>query len=126
MLFSGTTDHANDFMNLRRTLLILTMALTPVCSAFAAGDVLMVVQNPVSPGANDVAMKNRLLSFGFNAVLKGDSASSAADANGKVLVLISSSVGSGNISGKFRDVRVPVLNTERAVQDEMLMTLNEP
>lgn len=112
-------------MNVAKTLSLLTLSLVSVFSARGAGDVLMVVQNPVSPGANDAAMKGRLVSFGFNVVLKGDSASATADANGKVLVLVSSSVGSGNVNKKFRDVAVPVLNTERAIQDDMLMTLNE-
>jgi Bacterial Ig domain len=113
-------------MNLNRTLLIVTVALASAFSTLGAGDVLLVVQNPVSPSANDAAMRDRLMAFGFKVVLKGDSASTTADANGKVLVLVSSSVGSGNVNTKFRDVAVPVLDTERAIQDEMLMTLDQP
>lgn len=113
-------------MNTKRILLLSAVCLTPAVSALAAGDVLMVVANPTTPSANDAAMKARLEAFGFNVVLKEASASQTSDANGKVLVLTSASVNSGNVSTKFRDVAVPILNTERALQDEYLMTLNEP
>jgi len=42
-------------------------------------------------------------------VLKADAASTAADATGKSVVVVSSTVTSGNVGGKFKSVAVPVL-----------------
>jgi len=48
------------------------------------------------------------------------SATSAAsiDAAGKKLVLVSATVSSGNVTTKFRDVAVPVINWETQLQDD--------
>jgi len=74
----------------------------------------------LAPG--DVAVKNRLESMGYAVELKEAPQSQTSDANGKVLVLISSTVGSDDVSTKFRDVAVPVIICEHAVFDDMLMT----
>jgi hypothetical protein len=47
-----------------------------------------------------------------------DTPSNATNASGKVLVLTSSTVGSTALGAKFRDVTVPVINWEHAVQDD--------
>jgi hypothetical protein len=51
--------------------------------------------------------------------------STPEDANGKALIIVSSSVGSGDVADKFRDVAVPVVNWEAALQDNFLFTTDE-
>ncbi len=74
----------------------------------------------LAPG--DAALKSRLESLGYGVTLKEAPQSQTSDANGKVLVLISSTVGSDDVNVKFRDVAVPVIDCEHAVFDDMRMT----
>ena len=46
----------------------------------------------------------------------------AADATGKALVIISSTVSAGTVGTKFRDVAVPVITWETALYAPMNMT----
>jgi hypothetical protein len=55
----------------------------------------------------------------------GDTASQTGDAAFASLVVTSSSVGSGNVGNKFRDVPFPVLNWEQGLADNYLMTLDQ-
>jgi hypothetical protein len=54
--------------------------------------------------------------------VKAASASATADATGKDLVVISSSVVSGDVNTKFKTVAVPVVTWENAIYDDMGMT----
>ena len=65
-----------------------------------------------------MAIRNRLQSFGYTVQVVIDESVNATNATGKGLVLISSTVGSGNVTNKFRDVAVPVINWETALQDD--------
>jgi hypothetical protein len=69
---------------------------------------LLVVGNPTLNSADSV-VKSRLESLGYTVSVVGDLTSSSADAAGKELVVISSTVGSTNVGSKFRDVAVPVV-----------------
>ena len=51
-----------------------------------------------------------------------DNAASAADANGKDLVVISSSVSTTALGNRLRDVTVPVVTWEEDIYDDMNMT----
>lgn len=86
--------------------------------------VLFVVANSPTLGAGDAAFLDRLTLYGFDTLIVGDTPSQTSDADHAVLVVTSSTVGSGNVATKFRDVAVPVLNWEQALQDDYLMTLN--
>ncbi|MDX2246951.1 MAG: T9SS type A sorting domain-containing protein [Bacteroidia bacterium] len=86
------------------------------------GEVLMVVGNSQTLNAGDLAMKTQLETLGYEVILKTDQSSSAADAVGKDLIVISSTVNSLNVNTKFRDVAVPVLNCEAWLFDDMKMT----
>jgi hypothetical protein len=92
----------------------LSLSLVTPQALFVVGNATLV------PG--DLAVSNRLKALGFTVVVKAAAASVTADATGKALVLISSTVGSADVNTKFRAVAVPVLNWEEAIQDDMGMT----
>ncbi len=83
---------------------------------------LFVVSNATSLNAGDTAVKTRLEGLGYSVTLKTATASATSDATGKTLVLISSSVASGDVNTKFKSVTVPVIVWEYALYDDMAMT----
>jgi hypothetical protein len=100
-------------------LLVGLLALLPI-SANAA-DVLFVVGTiPLVQG--DTAAQNAMTALGHNVVLRTGPASATSDADGKLLVVVSSSVTSADVNSKFRTVNIPVLTWESAVFDDMGMT----
>jgi hypothetical protein len=86
--------------------------------------ILFVVGDPSNLNASDAGLKNRLESFGFQVAVIDDSASTPDDALFNVLIITASTVSSGNVTTKFRDAAVPVLNWEQALQDDYAMTGN--
>jgi hypothetical protein len=82
---------------------------------------LFVVGN-TTLNSGDTAAKNRLTQLGYEVTTKSAASSTAADATGKSLVVISSTVASGDANSKFRDVAVPVLTWESAIYDDLKMT----
>ena len=83
---------------------------------------LMVVWDEVYPVASDVILKNRLESIGYTVTLREDIYSSAMDANGQDVVLISDTVGDNYVNSKFRNVTVPVVVMRNEIYDDMGMT----
>jgi uncharacterized repeat protein (TIGR02543 family) len=73
---------------------------------------------------SDLAISNSLQQGGYTVQMIPDTQSTSADANGKELVLVSSTVTSGNVGTKFRDVAVPVINWEYLLQDDFGFTGN--
>ena len=94
--------------------------LASVEAALVPGAALFVVGN-TSLNSGDSAISQRLQALGFTVVLKGDAASTAADATGKSVVVVSSTVTSGNVGSKFKSVAVPVLLWESSLLDDMGM-----
>ncbi len=94
---------------------------TPVPTA-TPKTALFVVSNAASLNAGDTAVKTRLEGLGYTVTLKTATASATSDATGKTLVLISSSVASGDVNTKFKSVTVPVITWEYALYDDMAMT----
>ncbi len=87
----------------------------------SSGDVLFVVGDP-SLNLADTAVYNRLTSnFNYNVVVIDDSVSTTSDANGKSLVVISSTCLDSAVNTKFRDVAVPVILWEDRIYGDMLM-----
>jgi hypothetical protein len=72
--------------------------------------------------AGDDAVSQRLQALGLTVVVKTDTAATSADATGKTIVVISSTVTSSNVGTKFKSVAVPVLLWESALLDDMGMT----
>ena len=82
---------------------------------------LLVVGN-TTLNAGDAAVSARLNSLGFAVTTKAATASTSADATGKSLIVVSSTVTSGDVNTKFRDVAVPVVTWENGIYDDMKMT----
>jgi len=122
-------NHSNV---VRSSLAILSAALSG-CSAGAleepvafeqqalSGTVLYVAGS-TSLNAADTALRNRLQLLGFSVQVKSASSAVTADANGKALVVISSTVSPSSVNTKFRSVAVPVLIWESELYDDMGMT----
>jgi hypothetical protein len=85
---------------------------------------LLVVGTDSNPTLNpsDAAIKARLESQGWQVTVEQAPSSTTASADGKQLVIVSSTVNSGDVADKFRDVTVPVVMWEQAVQDNFRMT----
>ncbi len=73
-------------------------------------------------GPLTTAVRTRLQGLGYVVTAVGDAASTTADAAGKQVVVISSTVSSGNVGTKFRSVTIPVLTWEHALWDDLGMT----
>ena len=84
-------------------------------------EALLVVGN-LSLNNGDQALKTRLETLGFNVTVVVASSSVTADATGKNLVFISSTVNAANVGTKFTSVTVPVINCEQALHDDLGMT----
>jgi hypothetical protein len=74
-----------------------------------------------SLNAGDLAMRNLMQSFGHTVTVKSAPSSSAADTTGQDLVVISSSVGPGEVNTKFRNVAKPVITLKYSLFDEMAL-----
>jgi hypothetical protein len=87
----------------------------------------LLVVGSTTLNTGDNAIKTRLQNLGFTVTAKaaGSNANSAintSDADGKTLVLISSTVTPANVTNKFRNVTVPVLTWESGLFDYQGMT----
>lgn len=74
--------------------------------------------------ASDTAIQTRLERAGFIVKVVQAPSSATADAGGKTLIVVSSTVASGDVAAKFRSVPIPVVNWEQAIQDDFSMTGN--
>ena len=84
-------------------------------------DILFVVgSTPLNAG--DAAVLAKLNNKGYNVTVKDQHQATTAQASGKGLVIISSTVHSGNIGSKYTHVNVPVLTWESWLYDDLKMT----
>ena len=83
---------------------------------------VLFVVGSTNLGSGDKDAKQRLVNLGFDVTVVDDGAVSLNDANGKGLVVISSTVNSGSVSGKFKSSTIPVVTWEAWIFDEMKMT----
>ncbi len=84
-------------------------------------DVLFVVGSTWL-NSGDAWVKSRLEQLGLNVTVKSAAASATTDASGKGLIVISSTINSGDVVGKFKNVNVPVVTWESYILDDMKMT----
>jgi hypothetical protein len=83
--------------------------------------VLFVVGN-TSLSTADAAIRSRLQLLGALVTTKAATSTTTSDASGRALIVISDSVTSADVGGKFTSVAVPVLSGENAVLDDMGLT----
>jgi hypothetical protein len=79
-------------------------------------------RHPASHRPRTRALVDRLTTAGYSVLVRNQNETSALEALGKDLVIISDSVTSTNVNTKFRDVMIPVINWEPSLFDDMLMT----
>ena len=91
------------------------------CEEACATEVLFVVGNP-SLNVGDAAILAHLEEMGMNVTIADDNGIQTTAANGKDLIVISSTTSSGNVNSKFRDTAVPVLVWEAWLYDDFKMT----
>ena len=87
----------------------------------------LLVVGSTTLNTGDNAAKTRLQNLGYTVTAKAagsnqNSAIKTSDADGKALVVISSTVIPANVTNKFRNVSVPVLLWEADILDDMGMT----
>ena len=88
----------------------------------APGTVVMVVANPSSLIAGEVAVRNRLTNDGFSVAVIDDNLVTPADANGTAFVFVSSTTDANTLRARLRDVLQPVWMAKPYLLDDMLMT----
>jgi len=105
-------------LTMRPSIFAVVIALT-LGSAHAA-NVLLVFggTNPLPAGTADDNIRLRLQNFGNTVTPVFAPNSTTADALGKDVVIISSTVTSGDVAAKFRDITAGVLNWEQAIQQQ--------
>jgi glucose/arabinose dehydrogenase len=97
----------------------------PVAAACATQSILFVAASlEPSLDVNDLAVVNHLRGLGYAVTVQDDNLVQTGDAAGRQLVIISSSVTSGNVGFKFTSAAVPVITWEDALYDELRMTLD--
>ena len=69
------------------------------------------------PNDSDKAAMAFVESLGWQVIAMGAATTTTADATGKALIVISSTVSSGEVGDKFKSVTTPVFNWEAALQD---------
>jgi Bacterial Ig domain/Beta-propeller repeat/Carboxypeptidase regulatory-like domain/IPT/TIG domain/Bacterial TSP3 repeat len=87
----------------------------------------LLVVGSTTLNTGDSAVKTRLQNLGYTVTVKAAGSTSntaikTSDADGKTLVVISSTVTPANVANKFRNVAVPVLDWEFDILDDMGMT----
>lgn len=83
---------------------------------------VLFVTGSTTLNASDVAVKARLEALNHTVTVKDGASAIAADATGKAMVLISSTVTPTSVGTKFRTVTVPVITWESGLFNNMGMT----
>jgi Big-like domain-containing protein/carboxypeptidase family protein/IPT/TIG domain-containing protein/beta-propeller repeat-containing protein len=74
-------------------------------------------------GAGDNAVKTRLQNLGYTVTVKvANNSLLSTDADGKTVIVVSSTVTANNVGSKFRHTSVPIVNWEFDIFDDMGMT----
>ena len=110
---SGTTNPTTITINGNKNVIANFNIYVPENRIF-----LFVVGDAASLNSSDLAIRNRFENFGYSVQVMSDEVVTAANATGKALILTSSTVASGTVNTKFRDVGVPVVNWETFLQDD--------
>jgi uncharacterized repeat protein (TIGR01451 family) len=82
----------------------------------------LFVTGSTTLSASDNAVKNQLTALGYVVTVKDGASATSADATGKAVVVISSTVTPTSVSTKFRSVAVPVVLWESGLYADMGMT----
>jgi len=90
----------------------------------ALPEVLFVIGGG-TPNAADQAVISHLATKGYLVTAIPSLSALTADATGKALVIVSSTVDSAEVAAKYRDVAVPVIAWENGIYDDMGLTIDD-
>jgi len=93
--------------------------------ALAAQKTALLVVGNATLVAGDTAVSNRLVTLGYTVTTKAAPSSVTADANGKTIVVVSSTITSGDVGSKFVTSAVPVVHWEQALTDDFFFNGND-
>lgn len=100
----------------------LTVSGQTIPSNICSNRRVLLVVGSLTLEPRDTAVRTHLEQLGYQLDLKTGKGAATADANDKVLVIISESVASDDVSNKFREVTVPVITWEGWLYDNLRMT----
>ena len=100
---------------------LLLSLLTAATLVSAQKQVLFVVGNPTLNSSDSAVNAIMTGELGYSVTVIDDDVATAADANGKDLVLISSTVSGNTVGATFANTSTPVLLYEKDLQDDMGM-----
>jgi hypothetical protein len=83
---------------------------------------VLLVTGSATLNAAEAALRTRLVNTGHSVVVRTGTASTTADASGKALVLLSSTVTAADVNTKYRTVVNPVLAWEPLLFDDLGLT----
>ncbi|MBM7844618.1 Calx-beta domain-containing protein [Herpetosiphon giganteus] len=104
------------------TVIASPTATSSLPTATPAGGTILFVAGSTSLNPSDTVIKSLLEARGYSVLVKKDSDAQSSDANGKKLIVVSSTVTSGNVTTKFLHADVPVLVWDMALFDDMKLT----
>jgi hypothetical protein len=103
----------------------LSVTSPPVKAIAGNPGKILFVHGNAGPNTSDTLLMDYLVSRGYDPVAMAAATSTTEDATGKVLVIVSSTVASGDVADKFLNVNVPVVQWENALQDNLLFALDQ-
>src|SRR6185436_17742963 len=105
---------------MRTTILLSSVALLSLnLHTYAQRPAIFYVADPAALNVSEQMVVDRLTVMGFTVTPIDDNLSDPSDATGQELIVISSTVGSGNIATKHTATAVPIVNWEVNLLDEL-------
>lgn len=110
-----------------RLLAVLIIALFAIASildhgVYAQTGPTLLVTDSLTLGPGDTAIKDRLISLGYSVTVKVAGDATSGDADGMVVVLVSSTAPPLDVGAKFLGVTTPVMTWQSSIYDDMKMT----
>jgi len=99
---------------------VSALTLVPVPPRNTPGVLLVVGEGALS--SNDLALSARLSALGFNVVTRSAPSTTATDALGRALVVISESVRADDLGARLTNIPTPVVSLEPSLFDDLKMT----
>lgn len=114
-------SYAHPFSLGKKATLFLMALYGAVFLPKANAQTVLFVSSSTPVPIGDSLAREQIAALGYGTANVTAAAAQTSDANGKVMVVISSSVTSAEVNTKFRNVAVPVITWESALFDDMAM-----
>jgi O-glycosyl hydrolase len=100
---------------------IIITALTLLTGLHIQGQAALFIVGSATLSSGDSTVKDKLISKGYSVFTRNPAGYNISDTTGVDLVLISSTVTSGEVTNLFRDIPLPVIVWESYLFDDMMM-----